>query len=64
VAARWVRTSWDIAHPFGSRRVYPNFPDRDLTDWAEAYHGSNYDRLVRVKHAYDPERVLRFDQAI
>ena len=63
-AARWVRASWNIAHPWGSGRVYPNFPDRDLAAWAEAYHGSNHDRLVRVKRAYDPERLLRFDRAI
>ena len=64
MAARWVRASWSIAHPLGSGRVYPNFPDRDLADWAEAYHGGNYDRLVRVKQAYDPGRLLHFDQAI
>ena len=27
------------AHPHASGRVYPNFPDPELTDWAEAYHG-------------------------
>ena len=31
---RWVRRSWSIAHRWGSGRVYPNFPDPDLSDWA------------------------------
>jgi hypothetical protein len=34
--------------------VYPNFPDPDLQDWAHAYYGGNYDRLLRVKARFDP----------
>jgi hypothetical protein len=34
--------------------VYPNFPDPDLADPGHAYHGTNYDRLLRVKARYDP----------
>jgi len=56
----WVRQSWDRAHPWGSGHVYPNFPDPDLTDWAEAYHGGNHERLLRIKAAYDPRGVFRF----
>jgi FAD/FMN-containing dehydrogenase len=44
--------------------VYPNFPDPDLTDWARAYHGKNYARLLRVKAQYDPDGFFRFQQAI
>jgi FAD/FMN-containing dehydrogenase len=64
VAPRWVRRSWAIAHPWGSGRVYPNFPDPDLTDWTEAYHGGNHARLARAKRAYDPERLLHFHQSV
>lgn len=60
----WSRRSWAIAHPFGSGRVYPNFPDPELSSWEQAYHGDNHARLVRVKAAYDPERLLRFPQSI
>ncbi len=63
-ATRWARRSRAAVHPWGSGRVYQNFPDPDLTNWTEAYHGGNYTRLARVKRSYDPERVLHFHQAV
>jgi Berberine and berberine like len=36
----------------------------DLQDWARAYHGSNLDRLRRVKAAYDPGGFFRFHQSL
>jgi FAD/FMN-containing dehydrogenase len=63
-AAQWVRRSWTAARPWASGRVYPNFPDPDLTDWPQAYHGGNYARLARVKRRYDPHRALHFHQSV
>jgi FAD/FMN-containing dehydrogenase len=64
-AARdWLTRSWALVDPWGSGGVYPNFPDPDLQDWAHAYHGTNYDRLRRVKAAYDPGRLFRFHQSL
>jgi FAD/FMN-containing dehydrogenase len=64
-AARdWLARSWALVHPRGSGGVYPNFPDPDLQDWARAYHGTNYDRLRRVKAAYDPGGFFRFHQSL
>jgi FAD/FMN-containing dehydrogenase len=60
VGRQWVARSWATAHPWGSGRVYPNFPDPDLANWAEAYYGGNYERLLRVKRAYDPDNLFRF----
>ena len=60
----WVDDSRAIAHADGSGRVYPNFPDPTLEDWATAYHGGNYPRLVAVKQSYDPHRFFDFPQAI
>jgi FAD/FMN-containing dehydrogenase len=60
----WVDRSWATAHTEGSGRVYPNFPDPALDDWAVAYHGGNHARLAAVKHAYDPHRFFDFPQAI
>jgi len=64
-AARdWLARSWALVHPWGSGGVYPNFPDPDLQDWPRAYHGTNYDRLRRVKAAYDPGGFFRFHQSL
>ena len=61
---RWLDRSWALAHAFASGRVYPNFPDPGLDDWATAYYGGNAERLRAVKRSYDPERLFRFPQAI
>ena len=60
----WVDRSWATARADGSGRVYPNFPDPALDDWAAAYHAGNYSRLTTVKNAYDPHRFFDFPQAI
>jgi Berberine and berberine like len=54
----WLARSWALVHPWGSGGVYPNFPD--LEGWAHAYHGKNYDRLLRIKARYDPGGFFRF----
>jgi len=63
-AREWLAESWACVHPWGSGRVYPNFPDPDLVDWAEAYYGSNHERLLRVKRTYDPQSLFRFLQSL
>jgi FAD/FMN-containing dehydrogenase len=59
-----VDRAWEIAHAHGSGRVYPNFPDPRLPDWAAAYHGGNLARLVAIKQRYDPDGLFRFPQAL
>lgn len=63
-AHRWVGRSSASVHPWGSGRVFQNFADPDLEAWADAYYGTNYDRLVRIKARYDPANVLRFHQSL
>jgi FAD/FMN-containing dehydrogenase len=63
-AQRWLARSWASTRPWGSGGVYPNFPDPDLEDWAHAYYGTNYDRLVRAKARYDPDGFFSFHQSI
>jgi FAD/FMN-containing dehydrogenase len=63
-AHRWVTRSWALVHRLGSGRVFPNFPDPHLEDWAYAYYGSNYERLLRVKARYDPDNFFRFHQSL
>jgi FAD/FMN-containing dehydrogenase len=63
-ARRWLAQSWGLVHGWGSGGVYPNWPDPDLEDWADAYHGANIDRLARVKERYDPGGFFHFHQSI
>jgi FAD/FMN-containing dehydrogenase len=60
----WLTRSWSRVHPYASGGVYPNFPDPDLREWARAYHGPNYERLLRVKARYDPTNFFRFEQSL
>lgn len=60
----WIDESWAIAHTDGSGRVYPNFPDPALGDWATAYHADNFPRLVAAKHRYDPGGLFTFPQSV
>jgi FAD/FMN-containing dehydrogenase len=59
-----VARSWGSVHPWGSGRVFQNFADPDLEDWAEAYYGPNLGRLMQVKDRYDPENVFRSEQTL
>ena len=63
-ARSWLTRSWAIVRPWGSGRVYQNFPDPDLLNWAHAYYGANYDRLARIKARYDPDDFFRFRQSL
>jgi FAD/FMN-containing dehydrogenase len=62
--AAWADKSWLSVHPWASGRVYPNFPDPELDNWAWAYHAENLDRLRKVKAQYDPDNFFRFSQSI
>ena len=63
-AQRWIARSWELVHSWGSGRVFPNFVDPELEDWADAYYGPNYERLVQIKARYDPMGLFRFHQSI
>ena len=61
----WVRDAWDGAPPFSTGGNYVNFQlaEDDATRTSEAY-GKNYERLRRVKAAYDPENLFRVNRNI
>lgn len=63
-ALDWANHSYRSVHPWGTGFVYPNFPDPEIEDWPRAYHGANFERLVKVKARYDPDDVFHFPQSI
>jgi hypothetical protein len=53
-AHRQVDASWASVHAWGSGRMFQNFADPELDALADAYVGSNLDRLLQIKARYDP----------
>jgi hypothetical protein len=61
--------SWlDSVHTKMQRYVtggaYYNYTDPQLKHWQNAYYGSNYARLLKVRRKYDPHHYFNFPQAI
>jgi hypothetical protein len=61
----WVRQAWSSILPFSTGGNYVNFQlaEDDESRTAAAY-GQNYERLRRVKAAYDPENLFRVNRNI
>lgn len=62
----WTRAFWTEAQPFSNGRTYFNFAGllEEGEPLVKASYGANYDRLVTVKTAYDPENLFRLNQNI
>ncbi|KAG0234454.1 hypothetical protein BGX31_004557 [Mortierella sp. GBA43] len=43
---------------------YPNYIDKSIPNWQQAYYGTNLDRLIQIKTSTDPSNVFRFPQSI
>ncbi len=59
-----VRAVHQAMRPHLPGRCYVNYADQDLTNWADAYYGSNLPRLQQVKKTYDPTNLFQFPQSI
>jgi FAD/FMN-containing dehydrogenase len=62
--AAWLSETANALARYTNGEAYQNYIDPTLSDWAQAYYGANLARLRSVKHAYDPDRVFDFAQAI
>lgn len=61
---QWLRSTYAAVHPHASGGAYQNYIDTDLADWRQAYYGTNYARLSRIKGRYDPKQLFKFPQGI
>src|SRR5262249_54870737 len=58
----WTREAWDALQPFASGGVYVNELGADEgEDRVRLAFGRNYERLARIKAAYDPENLFRLN---
>jgi len=61
----WVQEAWAAIQPFSTGGNYVNFQlAEDDGERTVAAYGTNYERLRRVKGAYDPENLFRSNRNI
>jgi len=62
--AAWARGYWEAVHPYTLGGAYVNFMMEEGEERIRATYGDNYDRLVAIKHQYDPTNCFRVNQNI
>lgn len=60
----WMASTWSYIQPHTQDQAFQNWPYAGITDWPTAYYGANFERLVRVKQAYDPRNLFHYAQSI
>lgn len=60
----WAVRYADALHPYSAGGAYVNFIMGEGQDRIRTTYGDNYDRLTRVKAAYDPDNLLHHNQNI
>lgn len=62
---QWVRDAWKRVRPFSTGGNYVNFQTADEDEErVRATYGANFDRLVKIKKAYDPTNLFRVNRNI
>ncbi|HEU5147095.1 MAG TPA: BBE domain-containing protein, partial [Chryseosolibacter sp.] len=62
--ATWAKTYWEALHPFSAGGAYVNFMMEEGEERIRTAYGENYDNLVRIKTAYDPQNTFAVNQNI
>jgi FAD/FMN-containing dehydrogenase len=60
----WANSFFRALQPFSTDAVYVNFLGDEGIDRIRAAYGDKYDRLARLKRAYDPTNFFRLNQNI
>ena len=61
---RWCKQYWEALHPYSTGAAYVNFMMDEGPDRVRATYGANYDRLLEVKHRYDPDNFFCVNQNV
>lgn len=61
---KWCKDYWEALHPYSSGGAYLNFIMDEGQDRIKASYKGNYDRLIKIKKAYDPNNFFRVNQNI
>jgi len=61
---KWSIDYFEALHPFSAGGAYVNMMMDEGQERVRASYGRNYDRLARIKAAYDPENLFRVNQNI
>lgn len=60
----WARNLFDATAPHATGSVYVNFMPDDEGDRVAGAYGGNYDKLARIKAAWDPGNLFRMNHNI
>ena len=60
----WTVGYWEATHPYSAGAAYVNFMMDEGSERVRTTYRDNYERLARVKAAYDPDNVFRINQNI
>ena len=61
---RWVRDYYAATAPLSEAGGYINFMSADDQERIRDNYGGNYERLLEVKRAYDPDNLFHVNQNI
>ncbi len=61
---RWTKDYFDATHPYSAGGAYVNFMMDEGQERVRATYRGNYDRLARIKAAYDSDNLFRVNQNI
>ncbi|MCK0123909.1 FAD-binding oxidoreductase [Gelidibacter sp. F2691] len=60
----WCKAYYNALHPYAAGGAYSNFMMEEGEDRIKASYKHNYERLVKIKRAYDPDNLFRVNQNI
>ncbi len=60
----WTIAYWEALHPHSTGGSYVNMMMEEGQERVQATYGANYDRLTKIKSAYDPDNVFHVNQNI